>query len=200
MHEGFPGKPLWAVTNCFDRFLPLLSHESRPMAPNSANVTISPHTAIILLGPGTGSTLPLRKYLVPNIFSALMHTNTAHWPKFGLVDIKINILEMIATISVLLTSPWYFQIWGLRDKVWWTTVGGPGRRPCRGRPQGRARGSRWGPGPATSSPPPATGATGAGTETEAAQDTGEWDRQWGHLNKQGVNGPGGHSVPSLHNC
>ena len=80
---------------------------------------------------------------------------------------------MIATLSVLLTSPWYFQIWGLRDKVWWTTVGGPGRRPCRGRPQGRARGSQWGPGPATSSPPPATGATGAGTGTGAAPGTGE---------------------------
>ena len=106
---------------------------------------------------------------------------------------------MIATLIVLLTSPWYFQIWGLRDKVWWTTVGGPGRRPCRGRPQGRARGSRWGPGPATSSPPPATGATGAGTGTEAAPDTGEWDRQWGQLNKQDVNGPGGLSVHSLHN-
>ena len=76
-------------------------------------------------------------------------------------------------LGFLLTGPSYFQIWGLRDRVLWRTAGGPGPRPCRGRPLGRARGSRWGPGPETSSPPPATGATGAGTGTGAAQDTGE---------------------------
>ena len=81
---------------------------------------------------------------------------------------------MIATLTLgVLLRLHEFQIWGPRDRVWWMTAGGPEPRPCRGRPRGRARGSRWGPGPATSSPPPATGATGAGTGTEAAPDTGE---------------------------